>query len=378
MAVSLDVMPPLAITKRGRAPTSRTVSTSAAETVVKRFYDSLSDAQRQTIVLPFDHELRQKISANWHVTKPVLDDDFYTDQQRALVDEIIRKVTSEDGYQRIVRQTKDDAGGIGGYSIAVFGTPGGSKFEWELTGRHLTLRADGDSVDKMAFGGPIIYGHGNSEPGTNVFHYQTRKANEVFTALDGKQREKALLSDAPRESEVPLQGKDARFPGIAVGELSGDQKELVESVIKVILAPYREKDVDEALAILKAGRVLQEAAPREAYDRPASLDVAAALGMINVHDGRVENGALATPFGALRAHGFATGAAARAVVRAEALRLAPGSGARVLSVRPHGAHDLVRIEAEGAIWRALTPARTPLGETVAVEIEPAGAFVFAA
>src|SRR5262245_57278064 len=66
------------------APTAQ----SAAETAVKRFYDSLSDEQRKTIVLPFDHELRQTISANWHVTKPLLDDDFYTNEQRALVDEI--------------------------------------------------------------------------------------------------------------------------------------------------------------------------------------------------------------------------------------------------------------------------------------------------
>ena len=34
------------------------------------------------------------------------------------------------------------------------------KFQWMLTGRHTTMRADGDSVDKAAFGGPIVYGHG--------------------------------------------------------------------------------------------------------------------------------------------------------------------------------------------------------------------------
>jgi iron(III) transport system ATP-binding protein len=50
----------------------------------------------------------------------------------------------------------------------------------------------------------------------------------------------------------------------------------------------------------------------------------------------------------------------------------------VLDVRPHGAHDLVRIAAEGVVWRALAPARTPLGETVDVQIQPAGAFAFAA
>jgi hypothetical protein len=47
-------------------------------------------------------------------------------------------------------------------------------------------------------------------------------------------------------------------------------------------------------------------------------------------------------------------------------------------VRPHGAHDLVHIEAQGAIWRALVPARSALGERVDVAIQPAGAFVFSA
>ncbi len=228
-------------------------SSKSAETAVKRFYATLTDEQRKVMCFPFEHELRNRISANWKITDPTIAGGFYTEEQQKLTAEILRGVTSEDGYERFQTQMKDDQGGFGEYHVAIFGEPGTGKFEWELTGRHLTIRADGDSVDKMAFGGPIIYGHGNSEPGTNVFHYQTRTANEVFAALDGKQREKALLSDAPRENEVPLQGQDARFPGIAVGELSGDQKALVDSVIKVILAPYREKDIDEVRAILKAG-----------------------------------------------------------------------------------------------------------------------------
>jgi iron(III) transport system ATP-binding protein len=134
----------------------------------------------------------------------------------------------------------------------------------------------------------------------------------------------------------------------------------------------------DRLVILKAGCVLQEAAPREAYDRPASLDAAAALGPVNVFKANVANGAVATPFGAVKAVHLARGAAAQAVVRAEAVTLTPGPDARVISVRPHGAHDLVRIEAQGVVWRALAPARTPLGETVSVVIQPAGAFAFSA
>lgn len=229
--------------------------TSGAETAAKRLYDSLTDEQRKTICFPFDHELRSTINANWAITKPKIAELFSKDQQ-ATIDEIFRGVTSPDGYERFIKQMDDDAGGLDQYHVALFGTPDSGKFEFEMTGRHMTIRADGDSVENVAFGGPIIYGHGAGDgeaglPG-NVFYYQTKKANEVFAALDGKQREKALLAKAPAENQVPVQGAGASFPGIAVGELSSDQKQLVEDVMKVILAPYRQDDVDEALAILKA------------------------------------------------------------------------------------------------------------------------------
>lgn len=247
-AVVGAVAPTLLTRVAHAAPTAQ----SAAETAVARFYASLSEAQRKLIVFPFDHDLRKKISANWHITKPVLDDDFYTKEQRTIVHEILRNVLTEDGYQRVQRQTDDDSGGIGAYSMAVFGTPESGKFEWELTGRHLTLRADGNSVDQAAFGGPIVYGHGTEQPKNNLFHYQTKQANEVFRALDAKQSEKALLKAPPKEDAVAIQGDQGKFPGISVGELSTDQKQLVESTLKVLLAPFRKEDVDEVFEILKA------------------------------------------------------------------------------------------------------------------------------
>lgn len=232
------------------APTSK----SAAETTVKKFYDSLTNKQEETISFAYGHKLQHKLNANWKITKPKIGDDFYTKEQRSLIDQIVREVCSEDGYDRLMLQMKDDAsGGINAYSVAMFGKPGTGKFQWELTGRHLTLRADGDSDKNMAFGGPLAYGHGIGDPKKNVFHYQTKKTNEVFNALDPKQREKALLDKAPRESQVPLQGKAGSFPGIAASELTSDQKELFESAIKVILAPYRQEDVDDAMALLKQG-----------------------------------------------------------------------------------------------------------------------------
>jgi hypothetical protein len=158
---------------------------------------------------------------------------------------------SEEGYERLQRQMDDDDGGLQNYSVAVFGQPGSGKFEWELTGRHLTLRADGDSVDKAAFGGPIIYGHGEEDDlSKNLFHYQTQRANEVFRALDPKQVEVALLKDAPQEAAVELQGQSGQFPGIRIGQLSADQQQLVRATIKALLDPYRSEDVEEAVSLV--------------------------------------------------------------------------------------------------------------------------------
>src|SRR5205085_8694115 len=105
-------------------------------------------------------------------------------------------------------------------NIAIFGTPGSGKFEFVMTGRHMTLRADGNSEAHVAFGGPIFYGHAasgfNEKPGHpgNVFWEQARKANLLYQLLDPKQQEKALVTaKRPQESKVPFQGPKGTFPG---------------------------------------------------------------------------------------------------------------------------------------------------------------------
>jgi hypothetical protein len=154
---------PLASSPRGALAGA---AKSTPETAVKRFYDSLDEKQKKVICFPFDHPLRTKINANWAITEPKIAD-FFNKEQQATLDEIVRGVLSPEGYEKMMKQMDDDDGGLDQYHVAVFGTPGSGAFEWELTGRHVTLRADGDSVANTAFGGPMIYGHGagDSEKG---------------------------------------------------------------------------------------------------------------------------------------------------------------------------------------------------------------------
>ena len=230
---------------------------SSAETVAAKLYGSLSDAQKKVIAFGFDHPLRKKISPNWAITKPTIGADFYTAEQRVLIDKVVRGMMSEDGYDRVMQQMEDDNGGFSEYHIALFGQPGKGGFEFELTGRHLTLRADGNSVEGAAFGGPIVYGHGVSNPKKQLYYYQTEAADKVFQSLDAKQVKAASVAKEPGETKVLLKGKKGQFPGIRVSELSGPQQKLVRSTIKTVLNPYREADVKEALKVLEAGGGLE-------------------------------------------------------------------------------------------------------------------------
>ena len=225
---------------------------SAAETAVGRLYESLTAEQRKVVVLPWDDERRTRINANWHVTQA--DVQSFTKDQQVLITEIVKGVTSADGYERFLKQMEDDDGGIGQYSVGIFGDPSGTPFEFALTGRHLTLRADGDTTPGAAFGGPIVYGHGaEGDPKQNLFWYQTKQVNEVFAMLDGKQRDKALVASAPAESAVQLRQAGEALPGISGRELSSDQKAVLRRSLEAVLAPYRKEDVAEAFEILEAG-----------------------------------------------------------------------------------------------------------------------------
>jgi len=233
--------------------------TGTSETLVATLYNSLSPEQKKTVAFPFDHALRSKVDNNWHIT-PVKIAQFFTADQQAMIEEIFRKLHSPEFVDKIFYHIQEDAQGLGNYSVALFGQPGTGAFEFVLTGRHCTIRCDGDSVEGAAFGGPIFYGHASQSfnekpdhPG-NVYWYQAKRANEVFQALNGKQREQALLGD-PREEKgtatVALKKKGQHIDGLPVADMTRDQRELVKKVLGDLLMPFRKKDTDEAMKYIK-------------------------------------------------------------------------------------------------------------------------------
>lgn len=252
---------PITIVERARA--AELTAAAPSETLVASLYKTLTDEQRQAICFPFTHPLRSEVDNNWMIIKKSIKDLFNKDQQ-AMIRDIFLGMHSPEYAAKVMQQVEhdneDDGGFAGGCAVAMFGEPGKDKFEFVLTGRHVTRRCDGNSVAGAAFGGPIFYGHaaeGFNEKPThpgNVYWYQALQANEVFKALDGKQREIALRTDPRKEQKtktVELAGKKP-ISGLPISELSRDQKNLVRKVMADLLAPFRKADADEALNLIEA------------------------------------------------------------------------------------------------------------------------------
>lgn len=231
-----------------------------AETAVARFYKTLTKDQKSQICFPFDHPKRSQVNNNWKIVEPTIGD--MNQEQQALCGEIFKALCSEDGYERFQRQMKDDYGGFDNYHVAVFGEPGTDRpFEWVLTGRHNTLRADGNSVEGAAFGGPIFYGHAadghfNEDPKhtNNIWWHQAIQANAIFASLDGAQKKQALFDKAAADNarSIQLRGKAVPEVGIKVGDLDAERQKMVQDLLKSMTAPFRAFDAEEVQACLKA------------------------------------------------------------------------------------------------------------------------------
>ncbi|HEX3872040.1 MAG TPA: DUF3500 domain-containing protein [Pirellulales bacterium] len=235
------------------------------ESIVKVLFESMSPKQKETVCFDWDYKhpqmglLRTRVANNWHVTKPQINSDFYTKDQKKMIREIFEGVIQPEWHARIDQQLDDDAGGFGeDQNVAIFGNPGDGKFELVMTGRHMTLRCDGNSSDHVAFGGPIFYGHAaqgfdeDADHKGNVFWHQAVEANKLFSMMDTKQQQMAMVDRSPKEQNVDFQGAKGRFPGIPASEMSSDQRSELQRVLQVLIDPYRQSDRDEVVKCVKA------------------------------------------------------------------------------------------------------------------------------
>jgi hypothetical protein len=247
---------------RAAAPVSLDKPARPAESLVRELFTGLSAEQRAQVVLPYDHGKSRGLPTRLQMyNAPIAGKKIgshYTKNQQELIDRILHAIAAdEEGYRRLSRNgTWDASGALENCGALLFGDPSGKDpFAWVFTGHHLTIRCDGNFADGTAFGGPMYYGHSpNGYSAKNVFNYQTKSVVSVYNALSESQRKKAVVAGNPGEliESVKLRaGADAR-PGIGIGDLSADQRNLVEKVMRAVLSPYRKEDADEVMSVIKA------------------------------------------------------------------------------------------------------------------------------
>ena len=86
------------------SPVAQAAKSSSAkatsETVVAQLYKTLSDQQKKLCAFGFDHELRQEVDNNWHITKSRVGRDFSADQQ-AMIQDIFMGLHSDEYADKV-------------------------------------------------------------------------------------------------------------------------------------------------------------------------------------------------------------------------------------------------------------------------------------
>jgi hypothetical protein len=234
-----------------------------AEAIIQELFGTLTADQKQNILLPYDHGGRNPTRLGMY-NSPIQNKDLgtvYTKAQQELIEKILRAVLAGDeGFKRVARNgTWDNGKGFLGCGAHFFGEPGSDKpYAWVFTGHHLTIRADGNFQDGLAWGGPVYYGHSaNGHADTNVYNYQTRSLTTVFRSLDAGQQKKAIAVKNPGDGTIAFQIQKPRH-GIATEDLNNEQRALVEKVMRDLLLPFRKEDADEAMGIVKTNGGLEK------------------------------------------------------------------------------------------------------------------------
>jgi hypothetical protein len=262
VAAALPAAPGLTPLAKARA--ARTEKQAKAEQLVFELFASMDADQKKSLVLPWDAGVTAKggiadrlKTHNAPVGKSVIGLQ-YNKKQVELLDRIFRSIANgEEGYKKLSRNGKfDNSGDFESSGALIYGEPAeGKKFSLVFASHHLTVRCDGNSEEKMAFGGPLYYGHSPSGYATtNVFHHQTKALNELFASLNEKQQTAAVMPGKWKDehSLMKTPGKADKLPGIVATDVTKDQKSLVESVMKELVSPYRKEDGDEVMELIKA------------------------------------------------------------------------------------------------------------------------------
>ena len=217
--------------------------------------------------------------------------------------------------------------------------------------------------------------------------------------LSGGQQQRVALARAlaPKPRVVlldePYSGLDARLRDRVRDEVLHILKSSGSACLMVTHDSEEAMFMADRIAVMRAGRIVQQGSPAELYCAPSDAFVAAFFGEVNQIDGRVKGASVDTLIGEIPAAGLTDGQTVSLVIRPEGVRIDTLSEAftrdpsgEVEQARLLGRTSLIHltVRGEGArLGEALhLHARVPgvflprPGTRVRITIDPAQTFVF--
>ena len=233
------------------APRSALASDYA--TLVRDFARTLSTAQHRAIFLPWQHPSRQLVNTVAILKNPHLGT-LLTAEQLPYVWAMFRHMQSSVGVPLFAQPVREEAGGLVGCVMNIYGDPIEGPCQTVLSGGHLQIRG-GDRLGGSFVDG-IAYGHqiGNFVPRVagNAWAFHSAEVNAFFRSLTASQRRQAIVARKPYELDVQLQGASGDFHGLPVSELGYDQSRAFQGLLVTLLSAYPEQQVAAALTDIEA------------------------------------------------------------------------------------------------------------------------------
>ena len=215
-----------------------------------------------------------------------------------------------------------------------------------------------------------------------------RHAESYPHMLSGGEQQRVALARAlaPEPGlmllDEPFSGLDLRLRDRVRDDTLRLLKDAGTATLLVTHDPEEAMRMADRIAVMREGRIEQEGPPGDVYHRPASAFVARFFSEINEMTGRIEGGAVLTPFGRLPADGLGEGTEVDILFRPEAVRLSnTGTAAAVVEARSLGAYGLLQLAPEG--WSTRVIARIGagpipvVGSRICVSLEADSTFIFA-
>ncbi|MEN9609742.1 MAG: hypothetical protein RLZZ628_556 [Bacteroidota bacterium] len=223
------------------------------------FLKTLNAPQKRLSNLPFEDTSRTKWSNlpfEQVVRKGIQWKDL-ADSQRIIIHDLLRTVLSAQGYQKMMFIIQYDEAtherlakaaqwnahryGHQNYWFTIFGTPEPNKiWSWKFEGHHISLNftysPNGVTCTPMFVGiNPALITTG-AYAGSRLMFEENDFGNQLFNDLSADLKQKAIVSEHPKEADVMTQtGNEPHLKdkkGVFYTEMTAKQQVLVENILR--------------------------------------------------------------------------------------------------------------------------------------------------